>query len=246
MGTTYEQSCLMKFKDGSGNLYILYPVTKKTNVAGIDEAIRNQYVETSGSGSAYIATVAGINALSVGSSFVMIPHVDSTTVSPTLNVNNLGDIRIRRRVTNSSGTTSSGATNDWLASGKPIRVTYDGNFWIADLPKPNATDLMGTVGIQNGGTGATTASAARTNIGAVGMTATTVVLSASGWSDNTQTVSVSGVTASNTVIISPVPSSYSDYGESGVRCTVQAAGTLTFTCDTTPSSSLSVNVVILS
>lgn len=245
MGTTYEQSCLMKFKDSSGNLYILHPVTKKSNVAGIDEAIRNQYVKTSGSGSAYTATVAGITALSVGSSFVMIPHVDSTVTNPTLNVNNLGAIRIRRMVSSSSGTTSAGAANDWLISGKPIRVTYDGNFWIADLPKPNATDLMGVVGIQNGGTGAATASGARTNIGAVGMTTTAVTLSASGWSDNTQTVSASGVTASNTVIISPVPSSYSNYGDSGVRCTAQATNTLTFACDTAPSSDLSINVVIL-
>lgn len=70
-------------------------------------------------------------------------------------------------------------------------------------------------------------------------------LSASSWSNLTQTVSVSGVTASNTVIITPAPSSHTSYCASGVYCSAQASGTLTFTCTEKPTSALTVNVLIL-
>lgn len=73
----------------------------------------------------------------------------------------------------------------------------------------------------------------------------TVTLSVAGWSGNIQTVSVIGVTSDNTVIVSPDPDSFSDYADSGVRCTGQDSNTLTFVCDDVPGVPLIVNVVIL-
>lgn len=73
----------------------------------------------------------------------------------------------------------------------------------------------------------------------------TVTLPVSGWSGNTQTVSVAAVTASNTVLSSPAAASWESARDNGVRCTGQGAGTLTFTCDSVPSGSLSYNLVIL-
>ena len=78
----------------------------------------------------------------------------------------------------------------------------------------------------------------------VGVSAT---LSASGWDDGskTQTVSVSGVTATVNLIITAAPDSYMAYAEAGVRCTAQGAGTLTFACETVPTADVSANVLIL-
>ena len=71
-------------------------------------------------------------------------------------------------------------------------------------------------------------------------------LTVSGWgTDLAQTVSVSGVTASNTVIVAPNASSHAAYAEANVRCTAQTSGKLTFTCDEKPAAALTVNVVIL-
>ena len=71
-----------------------------------------------------------------------------------------------------------------------------------------------------------------------------ITLTVAGWSDNSQTVTVSGVTANNTVIISPAPSSYLSYGEFGVYCNAQATNSLTFACDSTPDVALTVNIFI--
>lgn len=123
-------------------------------------------ITTTGNGAAYVATVPGITALTAGVSFLMIPHVVSTAVAPTLNVNGLGAKAIRRRLSNSTVSTTPASAANWLGANKPITVIFDGSFWIADFNRPNATDLYGTVPVANGGTGATTAAAALTNLGA--------------------------------------------------------------------------------
>jgi hypothetical protein len=74
--------------------------------------------------------------------------------------------------------------------------------------------------------------------------AVTAPLPASGWGSGEQTVSVSGVTASNVVIVSPSPESYMEYGEANIRCIAQTAGKLTFACDNAPKVDLTVSIVI--
>lgn len=76
------------------------------------------------------------------------------------------------------------------------------------------------------------------------LTSTTVTLPSASWSGNAQTVGVAGVTANNIVWVSPAPASFTAYADSLVRATAQGAGTLTFTCDGTPSVDITVNVVI--
>lgn len=74
-----------------------------------------------------------------------------------------------------------------------------------------------------------------------------VTLTTSGWSSNTQTVTVSGVSATETAqLITPTPAiaSQSAYYEAGIMCTNQGTNSLTFTCQTVPTSNLTVYVVI--
>lgn len=83
------------------------------------------------------------------------------------------------------------------------------------------------------------------DIGAVTQTTTTITLASTDWSSHTQTKTVSGVTADNTVIVSPVSTSAADYAAAEVYCTAQTANSLTFSCTTDPTNNLSVNIVIL-
>lgn len=75
--------------------------------------------------------------------------------------------------------------------------------------------------------------------------ATMPTLAVADWSSNTQTVNVTGVTASNIVFVSPAPASAADYAAAGIVCTAQAADSLTFTCTTVPSNAITLSVVIL-
>lgn len=123
-------------------------------------------VTTAGTGAAYTATVPGIDSLTAGASFIMIPHTASTQIVPTLNVNGLGAKNVRRPISGSTATTvATGSSTNWLASGKPILMTYNGTYWIPNMFKPNANDIYGTVPLASGGTGSTTADGARTNLG---------------------------------------------------------------------------------
>ena len=173
---TIDTSGLMKYKDASGNIYALYPITTRDNVDGLEYvdnhiadmdnphattadqvgAISRDGVLTSGTGSAYTATIPGISTLKAGISFVMIPHTVSTTSSPTLNLNGLGAKNIRRRVSSGSSTTTDGGSTNWLSANSPVFVTYNGTFWITALVTPNAVDITGTVPVAKGGTGVTT------------------------------------------------------------------------------------------
>lgn len=74
-------------------------------------------------------------------------------------------------------------------------------------------------------------------------TAVTSILAAGSWANNQQRVPVAGVTATNTVFVSPDADSYEEYVACGVRCISQTAGYLVFQCDSTPDVNLTVNVL---
>lgn len=74
---------------------------------------------------------------------------------------------------------------------------------------------------------------------------TTVQLPATAWVGNIQSVSVEGMTADNTVLVTPAPESYVVWGESVVYCSAQGEDTLTFTCDEVPMADLTANLLIM-
>lgn len=80
--------------------------------------------------------------------------------------------------------------------------------------------------------------------GSVSSSTTGTVL-ANAWVANSQTITVLGVTSSNTVIVAPAPTSASDYSAAEILCTAQGTDSLTFTCTTVPANAIIVNVVIL-
>ena len=74
-----------------------------------------------------------------------------------------------------------------------------------------------------------------------------VTLPAASWSDNSQTVTVNGVLASETAqLIQPMPAvaSQDAYIAAGVICSGQAANHLTFKCSTVPTEDLTLYVVL--
>ena len=183
---------------------------------------------TSEDGVAYSATVPGVTELYNGLEVTIIPEVESASTAITLDVNGLGAKQVRLPLSTSTAALAQPAQETYFADGRPVKLIYDaaylnrGSWVVVGKQRQSAQDLYGSV-----------------------VTNKTVTLSASGWSNNKQTVSATGVTADNNVFVSPAPESHAAYCKSGVRCTAQAEGTLTFTCDKVPDSALSVNLAII-
>ena len=113
----------------------------------------------------------------------------------------------------------------------------------ADHASTHQADGSDPLTLQTGNYGDGTITKSKLASGAT-YTQIAVTLTVAGWSNSSQTVTASGVTANNAVVISPAPSSYSSYGEFGVHCSSQAANSLTFVCDSVPDVALTVNVFI--
>lgn len=140
----------------------------RANIGAAPNFSTNPIIATSTDGVAYTATVDGLTELYVGCSLMIVPNMTSTSSSSvTLNVNNLGAVQIKRWDNISTNEWWGFPIAGWMKAGYPIRVKYTGVYWIIEgMSKTYATDLTGAVPIANGGTGATTAAAARTNLGA--------------------------------------------------------------------------------
>ena len=82
-------------------------------------------------------------------------------------------------------------------------------------------------------------------IGGSSAEAVSITLLSSGWSNNEQIATVTGVTSSSSVIISPAPTDMDAYTAYGIKCIAQSADSLTFTCDDVPSTNILVNILIL-
>lgn len=136
-------------------------------------------VTTGGTGAAYTATVSHISSLVPGVTFIMVPHTTSTSKAPTLNVNGLGAKVIRRLLLPRN--TFEPIAAGWLPANHPVIVKYNGTYWVAvDMARPSALDLDGVVPIANGGTNATTAAAARTNLSVYSKAEVDAAIAASG------------------------------------------------------------------
>ena len=76
------------------------------------------------------------------------------------------------------------------------------------------------------------------------ITSSQITIATTDWSSNTCTKSVTGVTSTSDVFVAPAPtlSNIKAYSEANVFCSAVGSGTVTFTCETTPTTALTVNI----
>jgi hypothetical protein len=84
-----------------------------------------------------------------------------------LNINGLGVVNIKRRITSNTRTTVQSEDENFLYKDQPIRLIYNGSAWVADMARANVNDLYGTVPIEKGGTGADNVEEALENLGII-------------------------------------------------------------------------------
>lgn len=116
---------------------------------------------TSTDGVTYTATCEDIETLERGTLIVFIPDKTSTSATPTLNINGLGAVGIRRKLSSGTATLVPGLSTSFLYNNRPCLMMYDTAtatpYWIVEeFSKPNANDIYGSVPVANGGTGVNT------------------------------------------------------------------------------------------
>ena len=202
-------------------------------------------------GVAYTATVSGIDSLTVGASFIMIPNKASTSKAPTLNVNGLGAKPIRRRLSSLTTSLQQGYSTNWIALNKPFTVVYDGTAWVIEgLTKTDGADVYGAVA-------QATADAKGNNIADTYATiamlqsllpkVTTITLTSNWVGDASpyyQDIALSCVTETSIVDLQPTPEQLNSWQDDGIAfTTLSGNGTVrVYVAGGKPSGAISVQV----
>lgn len=145
---------------------------------------------------------------------------------------------------------------DWVPNGQPTDAQTAAaiNAWLDAHPEATTTVQDGSLTVAKfasgvvGGAGgvASLNSGGKVPNGQLPIQTTTVTLAADEWDALAQTVSVSGVTATNIVQISAASKADADaWTACGIWCDAQGSGTLTFSCTAAPEDDVELNVLIL-
>lgn len=138
--------------------------------------------------------------------------------------------------------------------GAPVAFKSD----LTSLATTNNTTLTGVPKAPTAPAGTSTVQIATTEfvstavsnaVGAIvippGTTSLVVTLDSSSWVNDSQTAVALGVDQNSNVVVAPDAASAKAYAAAGILCTAQGQDTLTFTCDSVPTATLTVNVLIV-
>lgn len=229
-----------------------YLQNKINNKAAIEAGVYTA-VASSSDGVAYTSTVPGISELSTGASFIMIPDKTSASKEPTLDVNGLGEKKIRRRLSAITTSLQSGYSNTWISANKPFQVVYDGTAWVVEgMAKPVGADVYGAVPqatADASGNVITDTYATIAMLQSMLPKVTTITL-ASGWNGTAspyyQDVTLSCATETSVVDLQPTPTQLASWQDEGWAFTTQSGnGTVrVYVAGGKPSASINIQVKV--
>lgn len=248
-----------RFKIGDGTKHYSelpfqdeYLYNEINNKAAIEAGVYTA-VASSSDGVAYTSTVPGISELSTGASFIMIPDKTSASKEPTLDVNGLGEKKIRRRLSAITTSLQSGYSNTWISANKPFQVVYDGTAWVVEgMAKPVGADVYGAVPqatADASGNVITDTYATIAMLQSMLPKVTTITL-ASGWNGTAspyyQDVTLSCATETSVVDLQPTPTQLASWQDEGWAFTTQSGnGTVrVYVAGGKPSASINIQVKV--
>lgn len=248
-----------RFKIGDGTKHYSelpfqdeYLQNEINNKAAIEAGVYTA-VASSSDGVAYTSTVPGISELSTGASFIMIPDKTSASKEPTLDVNGLGEKKIRRRLSAITTSLQSGYSNTWISANKPFQVVYDGTAWVVEgMAKPVGADVYGAVPqatADASGNVITDTYATIAMLQSMLQKVTTITL-ASGWNGTAspyyQDVTLSCATETSVVDLQPTPTQLASWQDEGWAFTTQSGnGTVrVYVAGGKPSASINIQVKV--
>lgn len=255
--TTASGETRVKIGDGAKTytqLPFLDEVLKNeiNNKAAMDAGVYTA-VASSSDGVAYTATVPGIESLSSGASFIMIPDKTSASKEPTIDVNGLGAKKIRRRLSAITTSLQSGYSNTWISINKPFQIVYDGAAWVVEgMPKPVGADVYGAVPQATADASGNVITETYATIAMLQnmLPKVTTISLASGWNGTAspyyQDVTLSCCTENSVVDLQPTPAQLASWQDSGLAFTTQSGnGTVrVYVACGKPSGSISIQVKV--
>ena len=104
-----------------------------------------------------------------GTTYMVSFNRNSTTAHPYICINNSKYTNNKKEIVVRSNKDSgyfwsNELKSDWLTSGCPVQLTFAGQYWVVDYTAVSASNLIDTVPIANGGTGATNIEQAAQNL----------------------------------------------------------------------------------
>lgn len=200
--------------------------TTTSNVQTLQEQMPTK---TDDSSLAAVAKSGSYNDLSVKPT---IPTIDASVVEGS--VNGLQS-RLIQQLVNARAVTNHASTGTGYGTGNSSNY---GHLKLSDA-------VNSTSGV-SGGVAATPAAVKTAYDLAAGKQANAIARTVTFNSGATsRSISCSGVTASNNIIVSPAPASYAQWFDNRMRCSAQGSNTITVVADTAPTANVSINVLIL-
>lgn len=242
---SWSDKPLVNTATGSNSLTILGTASTQTNAVNVG---KTSSASNYGTAIGHSAAAGWTRAVAIGyqakvsaQSAIQIGSVGgSTTTNSDANTFKVANDNGNFEIMSADGTIPEARLADTTSATAGQALVLDSNLnavWTAVDSLPSQTGNAGKF-LKTDGTNATWENTTTSP-------ATAPTLVAANWSSNTQTITVQGVTATNTIIVSPIPTDAEDYAAAGILCTGQATNALTFTCQTVPASDLQVNIVIL-
>ena len=253
---------LLNFKDASGVLNEIYPITKKENVQGLAEFISNSLLgyakKTDLDG---YATESEVNTKlenylpkSGGTLTGALTLKSAPTADLQAATKKYVDDKASLVINASTLTDSNSITNAFnliceaYEAGKIVFLKNDATYSVLTY----CSRVQAIFSHESNGIVTEVWIFAEGNIQSKNININhiphTVTLTSANWDSATkaQTVNVNGVTTTNIVTVSPATKASADiWAESEVFCTEQGDGPLKFTCTDVPTSDITVSVVII-
>lgn len=166
-GGSTENTDLWTYDGGVSKSINITPA--KIGAAKAEDGVKTANA-TSEDGVTYTASVDDVTELYNGLVITVIFDKANTSTTPTLNINELGAVKIRRPLSFNTLATNAPEVG-YIGENRAITLLYDskyitGGIWkIVGGQKTSGNDLYGDVPIENGGTGASTVEEAKTNLG---------------------------------------------------------------------------------
>lgn len=126
---------------------------------------------------------------------------------------------------------------DWLNENTNPNIEISNEFWNIQIPKATNDDAGA---VKPDGTTITVDENGVISASGGSPVTTTKTLSSSGWTNKTQPINITDVTANSIILVGPDSASSQDWFDDEVRCSAQGNGTLTFVCGNTPTTDITV------